>query len=69
MLSRTEFQTLAESRDLQELVTRMKNTRYVDTLAKLGEPLTAEKVDNSLGEHLINVHAKNDAHSRRGRSA
>ena len=58
MLSRTDFQTLAESRDLQELVTRMKNTRYVDTLAKLDEPLTAEKVHNSLREHIININAK-----------
>jgi V/A-type H+-transporting ATPase subunit C len=58
MLSRGEFQTLAESRDIQELVTRMKNTRYVDTLGKLGEPLTAEKVDSALREHLINAHAK-----------
>ena len=32
MLSRTELQTLAESRDIEELVTRMKNTIYLDVL-------------------------------------
>jgi len=58
MLSRTEFQTLAESRDVDELVTRMKNTVYLDALAKLTKPYTAEKVESALREHLVNQHAK-----------
>ena len=58
MLSRTELQTLAESRDIEELATRMKNTIYLDVLAKLTKPFTAEKVEGALREHLVNTHAK-----------
>ena len=58
MLSRTELQTLAESRDIEELVTRMKNTVYLDALDKLTKPYTAETVEGALLEHLVNQHAK-----------
>lgn len=58
MLSKTELQTLAESRDIEELVTRLKNTVYLDALAKLTKPFTAEKVEGALREHLVNTHAK-----------
>ena len=58
MLSKTELQTLAESRDMEELVTRMKNTVYLDALAKLTKPYTAETVEGALREHLVNQHAK-----------
>ena len=50
--------TLAESRDIDELVTRMKNTVYLDALAKLPKPYTAEKAESALREDLVNVHAK-----------
>lgn len=58
MLSKSELQTLAESRDIEELVTRMKNTVYLDALAKLTRPFTAEKVEGALREYLVNQHAK-----------
>jgi V/A-type H+/Na+-transporting ATPase subunit C len=58
MLSKNELQTLAESRDIEELVTRMKNTIYLDALAKLSKPYTAEKVEGALREYLVNTHAK-----------
>ena len=58
MLSRTELQTLAESRDIEELVTRMKNTVYLDALARLTKPYTAETLEGALREHLVNQHAK-----------
>jgi V/A-type H+-transporting ATPase subunit C len=58
MLSKTELQNLAESRDIEELVTRMKNTVYLDALAKLTKPYTAETVEGALREHLVNQHAK-----------
>src|ERR671925_376008 len=58
MLSKTELQTLAESRDIEELVTRMKNTVYLDALAKLTRPFTAEKVEGALREYLVNQHAE-----------
>ncbi len=58
MLSKTELQTLAESRDMDELVTRIKNTIYLDALAKLAKPYTAEKIEGALREYLVNTHAK-----------
>jgi V/A-type H+/Na+-transporting ATPase subunit C len=58
MLSKSELQTLAESRDIEELVTRMKNTVYLDALAKLTRPFTAEKVEGALREYLVNQHVK-----------
>jgi len=58
MLSKTELQTLAESRDMDELVTRIKNTIYLDALAKLSKPYTAEKIEGALREYLVNTHAK-----------
>lgn len=58
MLTKGELQTLAESRDIEELVTRTKNTVYLDALAKLTKPYTAEKVEGALREYLVNMHAK-----------
>src|ERR687892_336798 len=58
MLTKNELQTLAESRELEELVTRMKNTIYLDAFAKLTKPYTAEKVEGALREYLVNTHAK-----------
>ena len=58
MLTKGELQTLAESRDIDELVTRIKNTVYLDVLAKLPKPYTAEKIEGALREYLVNSHAK-----------
>lgn len=58
MLSKNELQTLAESRDIEELVTRMKNTVYVDALSKLTKPYSAEKIEGALRENLVNSHVK-----------
>ena len=57
MLSRDVLQTLAESRDMDELVTRIKNTIYLDAVSKLQKPYTAEGVENALREDLVNFHA------------
>ncbi|MFL6372569.1 MAG: V0D/AC39 family V-type ATPase subunit [Nitrososphaera sp.] len=58
MLTKSEIQTLAESRDIDELVTRMRNTVYLDALAKLTKPYNAEKLEGALREYLVNMHAK-----------
>src|SRR5436190_3521984 len=58
MLSKSELQTLAESRDMDELVTRMKNTVYLDVFAKVSKPYTAEKIEGVLREYIVNAHAK-----------
>jgi V/A-type H+-transporting ATPase subunit C len=58
ILSKHELQTLAESRDTEELVTRMKNTVYLDALSKLTKPFTAERIEGALRENLVNNHVK-----------
>jgi V/A-type H+-transporting ATPase subunit C len=57
MLSKDVLQTLAESRDMDELVTRIKNTIYLDAVSKLQKPYTAEGIENALREDLVNFHA------------
>ena len=56
LISKRDIQTLAESRDLDELITRMKNTIYVDTISKISKPYTAEKIETALRSHLADVH-------------
>ena len=58
MLTKSELQTLSEARDMEELVTRMKNTVYLDAFAKLSKPYTAEKIEGALRENLVNNHVK-----------
>jgi len=58
MLTKSELHTLAEARDMDELVTRMKNTIYLEAFAKLSKPYTAEKIEGALKEYLVNAHAK-----------
>ncbi len=58
LLTKNELQTLAEARDIEELVTRMKNTVYLDALSKLTKPYTAEKIEGALRENLVNNHIK-----------
>ena len=52
LLSKKELQTLAESRDLDELVTRIKNTAYADSISKLTTPFTPEKIESLLRSRL-----------------
>src|ERR671938_632473 len=58
MLTKSELQTLAEARDMEELVTRIKNTVYLDAFAKLSKPYPAEKIEAALREYVVNAHAK-----------
>ncbi len=57
LLSKEMLTMFAESRDLDELVVRLKNTRYVDALAKLQRPYTAVNIEGALKEDLVNYHA------------
>lgn len=56
LLTKSELQTLAESRDLDELVTRIKNTYYADSVSKITKPFTAEKIESALRSHLADIH-------------
>jgi len=56
LLPKSILQTLAESRDLDELVTRIKNTKYADGVSKITKPYTAEKIESTLRSHLADIH-------------
>src|SRR3989304_3300171 len=56
LLPKSEFQTLAESRDLDELMIRIKNTNYADAVSKISKPFTSEKIESALKSHLADIH-------------
>ena len=56
LLAKGELQTLAESRNLDELVTRIKSTVYINAVSKLTKPITAEKIESALRGHLADIH-------------
>jgi len=56
LLSKNGPQTLAESRNLDELVTRIKGTVYVNAVSKLTKPITAEKIESVLRSYLADMH-------------
>ena len=56
LLSRATMQMLAESRDLNELVTRIKNTVYADALAGMERPYTSGRIESALRSRLADTH-------------
>ncbi|MDI1494863.1 MAG: ATPase [Cenarchaeum symbiont of Oopsacas minuta] len=56
LLSKGDLQAFAESRNLDELLTRIKNTRYANTLGKIVAPITAEMLESALRVHLADIH-------------
>jgi len=56
LLTRSDFQTLAESRDLEELVTRIKNTVYGDAIADVQKPYTSIGIESALRSRLADIH-------------
>jgi len=45
-----------KSRDLDELITRIKNTVYADSVSNISKPFTSEKIESALRSHLADVH-------------
>ncbi len=56
LLSKADFQTLAESRDLEELMTRIKNTVYADAVADVQKPYTSQNIESALRSKLADIH-------------
>ena len=56
LLKKSDFQTLAESRDLDELMTRIKNTIYGDSVAEVQKPYTSQGIESALRSHLADTH-------------
>ena len=56
LLTNSDFQTLAESRDLEELMTRIKNTTFGEAVSEVQKPYTSQGIENALRSHLAEVH-------------
>ena len=56
LLTKSDFQTLAESRDLEELMTRIKNTVYSDAVADVQKPYTSQSIESALRSQLADIH-------------
>jgi V/A-type H+-transporting ATPase subunit C len=56
LLTKKDLQMLAESRDLDELVTRIKNTAYADVISKVQKPYTAQKIELALRDRQADLH-------------
>ncbi len=56
LLGRSDFQTLSESRNLDELVTRIRNTVYGEVVADVAKPYTSHGIESALRGHLASVH-------------
>ena len=56
LLKNADFQTLAESRDLDELMTRIKNTSYGESISEVEKPYTSQGIENALRGHLADIH-------------
>ena len=56
LLTRSDFQTLAESRDLEELITRIKNTVYADAVANVQKPYSSQNIESALRSKLADIH-------------
>ena len=56
LLTKSDFQTLAEARDLEELMTRMKNTVYGDAVSDVQKPYTSQNIESALRSQLADIH-------------
>ncbi len=56
LLTRDDYRMLAESRDLDEYITRLKNTRYLEPASQVQKPYTAREIELALKTDLINYH-------------
>ena len=58
LLAKKDFDALAESRDLYELVTRLKNTAYNEVISKVQKPYTTQKIELALRDRQEDMHYK-----------
>lgn len=56
LLKKEDYQTLAESRNLDELITRMRNTKYESVVADTPKPYTAHGIESAIRGHLASLH-------------
>ena len=56
LLKRDDYQTLAESRNLDELMTRIRNTIYEGVVADVPKPYTSHGIESTIRGHLAFLH-------------
>lgn len=56
ILDKKTYQFFAESRTLEELITRMRNSRYGEAVSKISKPLNSEKVELALRGRQAELH-------------
>lgn len=56
LLSKNDLQTFAESRDLEELITRIRNTNYSQAMEGLDKTPNSEQIEYALQSHLADIH-------------
>lgn len=56
LLRKEDYQTLAESRNMDELVTRMRNTIYEKVVSDAPKPYTARGIESAIRGHLAFLH-------------
>ena len=56
LLPRAGLETLAESKDLEDLATRLKGTIYSDAVSRASRPYSAEKLEMAFREYLATMH-------------
>jgi len=56
LLSQSALQSLSESRELADLITKLKATPYSDSVSKLQPPYSGYKIELAVREHVSSLH-------------
>ncbi len=56
LFTKKDYSFFAESRNLEELVTRLKETQYSDAVSHVEKPLTSASIESSLRSHQAELH-------------
>ena len=56
LLSQSTLQSLTESRDLADLITKLKATPYSDSVSKVQQPYSGYKIELAVREHVSSLH-------------
>jgi V/A-type H+-transporting ATPase subunit C len=56
LISHSTLQSLAESRDLADLITKLKATPYSDVVSRIQQPHSGYKIELAAREHVSNLH-------------
>ncbi|MBI2938491.1 MAG: V-type ATPase subunit [Thaumarchaeota archaeon] len=56
LLSHQTLEGLAESKNLEEMVVKLRGTVYTDSVSKLSQPYDIQQMERAFKEHLANIH-------------